>query len=47
MGYGNLVIMGQFGTLDHEHTKKSMQMFAEEVMPKLRHIGEPDVAAAE
>ena len=47
MGYGNLVIMGQFATLDHEHTKKSMQMFSEEVMPKLRHIGVPTVAAAE
>jgi len=31
--------MGQFATLGHEQTKKSMQMFAEEVMPKLRHIG--------
>jgi len=39
MGYGNLVTMGQFATLSHEQTKKSMQMFAEEVMPKLRHIG--------
>jgi len=47
MGYGNLVVMGQFGTLDHEHTKKSMQLFAEEVMPKLCHIGEPDAVAAE
>ena len=47
MGYGNLVIMGQFATLDHEHTKKSMQLFAEDVMPKLRHIGEPDAVAAE
>ena len=47
MGYGNLVIMGQFATLSHDQTKKSMQMFAEEVMPKLRHIGAPTAAAAE
>ena len=47
MGYGNLVIMGQFGTLGHEAVKTSMQMFAEEVMPKLRHIGTPSATAAE
>jgi alkanesulfonate monooxygenase SsuD/methylene tetrahydromethanopterin reductase-like flavin-dependent oxidoreductase (luciferase family) len=47
MGYGNLVIMGQFATLDHEHTKKSMQIFAEEVIPKLRHIGSSNSANRE
>ena len=47
MGYGNLVTMGQFGTLGHEQVIQSMQMFAEEVMPKLRHIGTSAAAAAE
>ena len=47
MVYGNLVTMGQFGTLGHEQVKQSMQMFAEEVMPKLRHIASPAAAAAE
>ena len=47
MGYGNLVVMGQFATLGHEQVKKSMQMFAEEVMPRLRHIGVTEAAAAE
>jgi alkanesulfonate monooxygenase SsuD/methylene tetrahydromethanopterin reductase-like flavin-dependent oxidoreductase (luciferase family) len=47
MGYGNLVTMGQFATLGHEQVKKSMQMFAEEVMPRLRHIGVTKAAAAE
>ncbi|MDC0033033.1 LLM class flavin-dependent oxidoreductase [Alphaproteobacteria bacterium] len=47
MGYGNLVTMGQFATLSHEQTTKSMQMFAEEVMPKLRHIGTSAAVAAE
>jgi len=32
--------------LPHDLTKKNLQMFAEEVMPKLRHIGEGDGAAA-
>jgi len=45
MGYGNLVTMGQFGTLGHEQVKSSMQMFAEEVMPKLRPLGVSDKGA--
>lgn len=35
-GFENLVCMLQFGTLPDELTQKNTQMFAEEVMPKLR-----------
>ena len=44
MGYGNLVCMLQFGTLPRELTEKSMTLFANEVMPKLRHLGEESEA---
>ena len=41
----------QFGTLPHDLTKTSMELFARKVMPRLRHIGEdmpaPRVHAAE
>jgi hypothetical protein len=30
-----------FGTLSHELTVKSLHLFAEEVVPYLRHINEP------
>ena len=39
MGFGNLVTMLQFGTLPHELTKKNLESFSKEVMPKLRHLG--------
>jgi alkanesulfonate monooxygenase SsuD/methylene tetrahydromethanopterin reductase-like flavin-dependent oxidoreductase (luciferase family) len=39
MGFGNLVTMLQFGTLPHELTKKNLEIFSKEVMPKLRHLG--------
>ena len=44
MGYGNLVCMLQFGTLPRDLTEKSMTLFANEVMPKLRHLGEQSPA---
>ena len=44
MGYGNLVCMLQFGTLPRELTEKSMTLFADKVMPKLRHLGEENEA---
>ncbi|MEE8334693.1 MAG: LLM class flavin-dependent oxidoreductase [Alphaproteobacteria bacterium] len=47
MGFGNLVTMLQFGTLPAELTEKSTRLFADEVMPKLRHLAEPEMAAAE
>jgi hypothetical protein len=41
----------QFGTLPHDLTKRSMELFARKVIPRLRHIGEdaaaPQVVAAE
>ena len=51
IGYGKVIAMMQFGTLPHDMTKRSMELFASKVMPKLRHIGEeeatPVVQAAE
>ena len=41
MNYGNLVTMLQFGTLPRTLTEKNLRMFAEEVMPTLRPLGEP------
>ncbi len=41
MGYGNLVCMLQFGTLPAPLTEKNLRLFAAEVMPKLRGLGEP------
>jgi alkanesulfonate monooxygenase SsuD/methylene tetrahydromethanopterin reductase-like flavin-dependent oxidoreductase (luciferase family) len=37
-GFEKLVCMIQFGTLPPELVSKSLQMFSEEVMPKLRHL---------
>jgi alkanesulfonate monooxygenase SsuD/methylene tetrahydromethanopterin reductase-like flavin-dependent oxidoreductase (luciferase family) len=45
VGFGKLIAMTQFGTLPHDLTVKSMQLFAREVMPRLRHIGEEPAAA--
>ena len=41
LGFRNLISMMQFATLPHELTMKSMAMFAAEVMPRLRSVGEP------
>ena len=40
VGFGKLIAMTQFGTLPHDLTVKSMELFAREVMPRLRHIGD-------
>jgi hypothetical protein len=40
MGFGNLVCMLQFATLPREHTEKNLRLFADQVMPKLRPLGE-------
>ena len=40
VGFGKLIAMTQFGTLPDDLTVKSMELFAREVMPRLRHIGE-------
>ncbi len=44
MGYGNLVTMLQFGALPRELTEKNLRLFAGEVMPALRPLGEPVLA---
>ena len=36
IGFGNLLTMMQFGTLPAELTRRSMERFAEGVMPALR-----------
>ncbi len=46
MGYGNLVTMLQFGTLPRALTEKNLRLFADEVMPALRPLGEPVPADA-
>ncbi|MBP1933276.1 LLM class flavin-dependent oxidoreductase [Ammoniphilus resinae] len=48
-GFGNLLGMMHFGTLPHHLTIKNMDLFASEVMPFLRNLGENsmnEVAAA-
>jgi alkanesulfonate monooxygenase SsuD/methylene tetrahydromethanopterin reductase-like flavin-dependent oxidoreductase (luciferase family) len=42
VGYGKLIAMMQFGTLPHDLTKRNMELFAQKVMPKIRHLGEDD-----
>ena len=39
MGFGNIAPMLQFGTLPAELTEKNLRIFAEEVIPKVRHLG--------
>ncbi len=39
-GFGNLLIMGQGGHLDHDETSRGIELFASEVMPKLEGLGE-------
>ncbi|MCL6636947.1 MAG: LLM class flavin-dependent oxidoreductase [Alicyclobacillus sp.] len=43
-GFGNLLPMLQFGTLSHELAMKNITLFAREVMPHLRPLGEPVAA---
>ncbi|MCL6594525.1 MAG: LLM class flavin-dependent oxidoreductase, partial [Alicyclobacillus sp.] len=40
-GFGNLLPMLQFGTLSHELALKNISLFAKEVIPYLRPLGEP------
>ncbi|MGB0632518.1 MAG: LLM class flavin-dependent oxidoreductase, partial [Alphaproteobacteria bacterium] len=39
MGFGNIAPMLQFGTLPKELTEKNLRLFAEEVIPKVKHLG--------
>lgn len=46
-GFGNLLMMGQAGFLDNDSTLRSMKLFAEEVMPRLKAMeAETDPAEA-
>ncbi|MBO9499518.1 MAG: LLM class flavin-dependent oxidoreductase [Novosphingobium sp.] len=46
-GFGNLLMMGQAGTLDHRETVENLTLFAREVMPRLASLSsgesDPDV----
>jgi alkanesulfonate monooxygenase SsuD/methylene tetrahydromethanopterin reductase-like flavin-dependent oxidoreductase (luciferase family) len=42
MGFGHLLCMMQFGTLPHDLTLRSMERFAERVMPALRADAAPE-----
>lgn len=46
MGFANVAGMLQFATLPAELTEKNLRLFAAEVMPKLKHLGEPATAGA-
>jgi len=37
-GYGNLLIMGQAGFLEHDDTMRSIELFAKEVYPRLKDL---------
>ena len=43
VGYGQLLIMGQAGFLEHDDTVHSIRMFAREVYPQLKELY-PDTA---
>ena len=46
-GFGNLLMFGQGGFLDHKDTVANITLFAKEVMPRLRELNpEPQRAAA-
>ncbi len=47
-GYGNLLIMGQAGFLEHDDTMRSIELFAKEVYPRLKELrasGKPATAS--
>ena len=41
-GFGNLIIMGQGGTLSYDETRANLQLFADEVMPRLGDLTMPE-----
>ena len=47
MGLANLIATLQFATLPKDLTEKNLRLFAEDVMPRLRHLGEERPQAAE
>jgi alkanesulfonate monooxygenase SsuD/methylene tetrahydromethanopterin reductase-like flavin-dependent oxidoreductase (luciferase family) len=46
-GLGHLIAWLHFGTLPHDLTVKNLTLFAEKVIPRLRHLGEPQAAVRE
>jgi alkanesulfonate monooxygenase SsuD/methylene tetrahydromethanopterin reductase-like flavin-dependent oxidoreductase (luciferase family) len=44
-GYGNLLMLGQSGFLDHDETAKGIRAFAREVYPRLKEL-RPNAAVA-
>jgi alkanesulfonate monooxygenase SsuD/methylene tetrahydromethanopterin reductase-like flavin-dependent oxidoreductase (luciferase family) len=46
IGFNHLLPLLQFGTLPHDLTIKNATLFAEQVMPHLRPLGEPKAEAA-
>lgn len=41
-GFGNLLMMGQAGTIDHDETVDNLTVFAREVLPRLRELSMDD-----
>ena len=46
-GYGHFLGMFRVGSMKHEHVMKSKRLFAEHVIPRLRHINETSPTAAQ
>lgn len=44
-GVGNLMIMGQGGTLSHAETEANLSLFAREVLPRLRELDQSEYVA--
>jgi alkanesulfonate monooxygenase SsuD/methylene tetrahydromethanopterin reductase-like flavin-dependent oxidoreductase (luciferase family) len=40
-GMGNLLLMGQAGLMEHEETVRGIKLFAREVYPRIKDLGEP------
>jgi hypothetical protein len=38
MRFGNLLVMGQFGTLPADLTRKNLELFANDVLPALKKL---------
>ncbi|HXP94515.1 MAG TPA: LLM class flavin-dependent oxidoreductase [Candidatus Binatia bacterium] len=45
-GYGNLLVMGQAGFLEHDETVRGIETFARELYPRLRELGVVATAAS-
>ena len=43
LGVGNLLGLFQLGTLPSDDTRRNLELFATEVLPKLRDVGDPAI----